>query len=190
MDSIIELDYALFHLVNSRLKTGLLDVLMPLITDDTTLFFFTLFILIGLFALYRKRDLSGFAVLVALVLISDKLTETLKALIARPRPCLSFESMGGSVELLIGCSSSYSFPSGHATNIFAAMVFISLKYPKWAPLLIAIAFLVAYSRVYVGVHYPADITVGGLVGTGLAFAAFYLEKYLKSFFCKSTEQGA
>ena len=164
MESLIKLDHTLFKLINSDLKTGFLDTLMPIITRDTNLFFLILLLLVVIFLIYRKRDIRGLVTLIILVFFSDFCTEKFKALFTRPRPCLSVEG----ANLLVGCSASYSFPSGHATNIFTAMVFLSLKYPKLSPLLLFIAFLVAYSRVYVGVHFPVDITAGALLGTIIA----------------------
>jgi undecaprenyl-diphosphatase len=173
MQSIETIDRALFTLFNSTLKTGFLDVLMPFITEDRNLFIIILLILASLFGLYRRRDRSGLFTLILLIIISDGLVQRLKELIGRARPCISLEN----AELLVGCSSSYSLPSGHATNIFAAMLFISFRYPKWAPLLMLFASVVAYSRVYVGVHYPADVAAGALFGSALAIAATYTEKY-------------
>ncbi|MBE9527603.1 MAG: phosphatase PAP2 family protein [Proteobacteria bacterium] len=173
MQSIIKFDHTLFTLFNSTLKAGFLDVLMPFITEDLNLFIIIVLILAGLFGLYRRRDTSGLFTLILLIIISDGLVQRLKELIGRARPCISIES----AELLVGCSSSYSLPSGHATNIFAAMLFISLRYPKLAPVLMAFACIVAYSRVYVGVHYPVDVAAGALLGSTFAIAATYIEKY-------------
>jgi undecaprenyl-diphosphatase len=171
MQTIEKIDGALFTLFNSTLKAGFLDVLMPFITEDLNLFIIILLILAGLFGLYRRRD--GLFTLILLIIISDGLVQRLKEIIGRARPCVSLDN----AVLLVGCSSSYSLPSGHATNIFAAMLFISLRYPKWAPALMIFASVVAYSRVYVGVHYPADVAAGALFGSALAIAATYTEKY-------------
>lgn len=68
-------------------------------------------------------------------------------------------------------ASSTSFPSGHAASTFSTAVALSKAYPKWyviAPSLLW-AGSVSYSRMYLGVHYPSDVTAGAVLGTGTAF---------------------
>jgi len=69
---------------------------------------------------------------------------------------------------------SLSLPSSHATNIFAAAVFLSFFFRKFWPLFYAIAILVGYSRVYLGVHFPFDVFIGSIAGTlcGMIIAWF------------------
>ena len=67
----------------------------------------------------RRKDRFGLLVLVLTVLVADLFANQLKHLIMRGRPCNVFDN----VRLVVGCTSSFSLPSGHATNIFGAMVF-------------------------------------------------------------------
>jgi len=75
---------------------------------------------------------------------------------------------------------SYSMPSGHTSFAFAAATSVSLQYPKWY--VIAPAYLwagaVGYSRLYIGVHYPSDVLVGAIVGTGSAFIAYKAQQWI------------
>jgi undecaprenyl-diphosphatase len=64
----------------------------------------------------------------------------------------------------LGCTGSYSFPSNHAVNNFAAATFFSSLYPRYKSVLFITASLVALSRVYLGLHYPSDIIAGAALG--------------------------
>jgi membrane-associated phospholipid phosphatase len=66
---------------------------------------------------------------------------------------------------------SASFPSGHAATAFAAAVAVGLLYPRLRKPLLALAALVALSRVYLGVHYLTDVVVGSLLGVAIGLAS-------------------
>lgn len=170
MNTIVNLDTRLFYLINSGLDSRPLDILMPFITREFNLNL--IIIAIILLMLLKSEDkigtLKSLVLLVLLILVSDFLSTALKGLFLRTRPCHAL----GSARLLVGCSGSYSFPSGHATNIFAAMVFLSTRHKKYTAPFLVIALAIAYSRVYVGVHYPTDVVFGALLGSccALVFA--------------------
>jgi membrane-associated phospholipid phosphatase len=69
---------------------------------------------------------------------------------------------------------SSSFPSGHAATAFAAAVAVALIYPRLGRPLLALAVVVAISRVYLGVHFLLDVTVGALLGIALGYAAAWI----------------
>jgi len=77
-------------------------------------------------------------------------------------------------------ASSYSFPSEHTSSAFSTATSLSLAYPKWY--VIAPAYLwacsAAYSRMYLGVHYPTDVLAGAVIGTACSFLSFKIEKWL------------
>jgi undecaprenyl-diphosphatase len=102
----------------------------------------------------------------ASVWCADLLALALKAAVGRPRPA---EAIPG-LETLIGGTVGASFPSGHAATSFAGAVFLGLLAPKAAPLLLALAVAVAFSRVYAGVHYPSDVLVGAALGAAVGAA--------------------
>jgi undecaprenyl-diphosphatase len=92
--------------------------------------------------------------------LSSLASTTLKLLVDRERPDTS---------ALIDLPASPSFPSGHATTAFAAAVALALLVPRWRWWALAFAAVVAYSRVYLGVHYWSDIVAGALLGAAVAW---------------------
>lgn len=98
----------------------------------------------------------------------------LKLAFDRPRPPERYEDF----ETLVGAPTSPAFPSGHAMTAFLGATLIAFSRARWAPWLYALAALVAWSRVYVGVHYPADVLAGAVYGTALAFAIRGLRRLL------------
>lgn len=134
------------------------------------------------YLLYRKLGVkNAFISLVcifALVVIMYGFTEVIKQLVARPRPC----QMGFDMRLLVDNCDGFSFYSRHTAVAFALAILIgkTLKpYYKYALLLMVIwSLLMAYSRIYVGKHFPGDVFVGLIVGliSGLLF--YKLQQYL------------
>jgi membrane-associated phospholipid phosphatase len=95
----------------------------------------------------------------------------IKQLVKRPRPFLTHSHL-----VPVYRPGEYSFPSGHTSSAFSVVTSLSRSYPKWY--VIAPSFLwaagVGYSRMYLGVHYPTDVTGGALLGAGTAFAWGFL----------------
>ena len=90
----------------------------------------------------------------------------LKPMIDRLRPCELHAE-----DLLMACPTDPSFPSGHTTASFAAAVAFGIFHPKWGMGLLTLAVLIAWSRLYLFVHWPSDVAVGILAGTISAAAA-------------------
>lgn len=107
---------------------------------------------------------------VALTVIAVALAEWsamgIKALVDRERPSLRYAEP----EPLVHTLHDASFPSGHAATSFAAATILSFAWPRLAPILFLLAAAVAFSRVYVGVHYPLDIIGGAVLGVLVATA--------------------
>ncbi|MFQ5441403.1 MAG: phosphatase PAP2 family protein [Thermodesulfobacteriota bacterium] len=172
MDALARFDASLFHIINRGLSNPFFDFLMPFITDKSHLVFVILAAALLVFFKGRRRDVRGLVLVLVTVLVSDFFSSTFKNVFLRVRPCHGLED----VLLLVGCGGSYSMPSGHATNIFAAMVLLSTRYKKFTPLFLLLAAAVAYSRVYVGVHYPLDVIAGAALGTVCAFVFSELDR--------------
>ena len=100
------------------------------------------------------------------VAVADLSATALKALIDRPRPPFRYAEP----KPLVAVPHDGSFPSGHAATSFAAATMLSFAFPALAPALLILAAAVAFSRVYVGVHYPLDIVGGAVLGVLVATA--------------------
>ena len=120
-------------------------------------------------ALATRRSVA-FAVLLTAssVWTADLLALSVKAAVARPRPNTTIPE----ADPLIGAG-GWSFPSGHAATAFAGAVALTYLSRSGGPLFFLLAAAIAFSRVYVGVHYPGDVLAGAALGTavGLAWVA-------------------
>lgn len=116
------------------------------------------------------------------ILICDHLSSSiLKPMIARLRPCNNSDIFE-SVNLLVHCGTGFSFPSSHATNHFGLSVFLYFGVVResrpLAYLLLIWATLVCFAQIYVGLHFPLDVFIGGLLGSLIGFVFYKI--YIKS----------
>lgn len=119
-----------------------------------------IWIVAALFLIFQNKNMlkrEGFTIAVALIIFSVLGLLILKPIIARPRP---FVAQG--VDILIKEPMGFSFPSGHTGSSFAAASVIYFYNKKRGLLALILATLIAFSRMYLFVHYPSDI-VGGLI---------------------------
>ncbi len=119
-------------------------------------------------AVYRRWGV--FALTVIAIALADWSSSGLKALFERPRPPLRYPEP----KTLVPLPHDASFPSGHAATSFAAATMLSFTFPRFAPPLYVLAAAVAFSRVYVGVHYPLDVIGGAILGALVAIALRFL----------------
>jgi undecaprenyl-diphosphatase len=166
-------DKRIFLFLNG-LHQDWLDYPMQLISGKLTWLPLYL-VLIGLLIYRFRRKVIGYFITIALcITAADQFASGLmKPLVKRLRPCREPEIMD-QVYALSGCG-QYGFMSSHAANSFALAVFMGFALSKFSEgkmLTISLfvwATIVAYSRIYVGVHYPADVICGGLSGGLWAF---------------------
>ncbi len=175
LEKAIQIDAGLFYLLNYKAQNVVFDFLMPVLTNlDYWRIPFVL-LAISLLVFGQKRGRVAVLLLVLGITLSDQVCNNLlKPLVGRARPCNVLDN----VHLLVSCTRSFSFPSSHATNIFTGTILLSFVYPRLRIALIGVAVLVAYSRVYVGVHYPFDVAAGIILGIVCALTIIVLDRLL------------
>jgi undecaprenyl-diphosphatase len=171
MNGFIEFDHELFHRINHDWSNSIFDAIFPNITDlhRNPYFVGLLVVLLG-FWIWQKRieAIRWILVLAFSLALSDGISyRIIKHTTERLRP----SEAGLQVDLRTNLHSGSSFPSNHAANVFAGATVLSLAFPVWSGLFFIIAAAVAYSRVYVGVHFPLDVFAGALLGSALGWAA-------------------
>ncbi len=178
-DWLANIDTNLFIFLNGKLANPVFDAVMPIITNDWLLRVVFLIIVVSLAIFGKKQGRIAAVLCVIAVGCSDQMSSHLiKPLVSRLRPC----HVVASVHLLINCSQGLSFPSSHAANSFAPAVLMSFFYPKKVWLFLAIAAVVAYSRIVVGVHYPFDVAAGAVVGAICGIVIVVIYRYVNARF--------
>jgi undecaprenyl-diphosphatase len=125
----------------------------------------------GVLAIRWRRPWFFAAVVVADV-VADVISLILRQVIDRPRPFLVHPLP----RPLVHPPSTGSFPSGHSATAFACATVIAWAEPRLAVPIFVLAALVAWSRVYVGVHYPLDVIGGAALGIAVGAAVVYLAR--------------
>ncbi|MFL2982818.1 MAG: phosphatase PAP2 family protein [Candidatus Neomarinimicrobiota bacterium] len=140
----------------------ILDDLMPFITNADNWAIPILFLIVFLGLKGGKRGKITLVLIIISLSLSDAIcAHVLKPFFERIRP--SHAAIEG-LNLLVSKGGKWSMPSNHAANMFSLAVILSYFYDKIKISIFALASLIALSRVYVGVHYPGDIIIGGFLG--------------------------
>ncbi len=166
MDFILNADTSVLMFIREHFTCAFLDFLMPIITLLGEYGAFPIAVCITLLCL-KKTRLAGFEMAVAIIMGFVIVNLTLKPLVARVRP---YDAIEG-IKLLIEAQSDYSFPSGHTLIAFECAGVISRNYTSFAPYVFVMASLVAFSRLYLFVHYPTDVLASVILGLLFAFAS-------------------
>jgi len=175
LEKILSLDQQLFVFLNG-LGSEQFDTFWLFITKQSN---WTPFFLLLLFFVYKKKGVKQtlFVVLFIAVLITftDQTTNLIKNAVQRLRPCNNEEILA--TIRIVKSSKTFSFFSGHATNSMAVATFLFLLFKskfKYLGFLFLWPLLFAYSRIYLGLHYPLDIVSGYFFGAFSGFLCYKL----------------
>lgn len=187
-DSFLNFDLSIFQWVQS-IQNGFLDMFFKIYTTlgEAGILFIAIAVPLMLTKKYRKVGLTMIIALVVMVIGNNVI---LKSIFARPRPfnldpdkyAWWFKSYV--FPEIVSRPSSYSFPSGHTSSAFAAAFAAMAHNRKWGTLLMVLAFLMGFSRIYVEVHYPSDVIGGFFVGIIYALIGILLAKLLFPIYSK------
>jgi undecaprenyl-diphosphatase len=173
-------DKDLFLFLNG-MHSPLWDYSMTLftLTPVWILFYGTILFIIG--KKYGKKSLFIFVSVILLILFADQFSNLLKHTVQRLRPS-NDPAFSQLVHVFFRKGGLYGFVSAHAANTFAIATFTSLLFRnrRYTAFILPWAMMIAYTRVYLGVHYPGDILGGALLGVGVGIGIFKLLNYAES----------
>ncbi len=161
--SVFEGNFLLF--LQDFIRFPILDTFFTFVTHlgDSGIIWIAIGIILLIMPKHRRE---GVCVLTALLIGFLITNAALKNLIARPRPYTLIEGLS----ILIPEPADFSFPSGHACSSFAAAVtMLRLSDRRAGIAAVILAFVISFSRLYIGVHFPTDVLAGILIGTVSAF---------------------
>lgn len=183
----MSLNTQIFYFFNHAFQNPVFDAIMPFWTELGSFeFIFFLVIAILIYAYIKNNETLKNIMLLSLIslLLSGFFVVLLKNGFQEPRPFMSLDN----VHLLVNETDPNSFPSGHTSSTFAVVTFVLLnigqlvkKHTKLVSIcLIIFAISIPFSRMYVGVHYPGDVLIGGIFGLASAFVVNHFKEQILS----------
>ena len=175
IDQLVELDKELFLFLNG-LHAPWLDPLMVLLSNTWFSIPLYVFLLYHIVKEYKKDTWPILLTIGLTILLTDQVTSTfMKPFFERLRPSRE-PALEGVIHLINGYrGGTYGFASSHAANTFGTAMFLYLVFRNtkpWMGWLFLWAAIVSYTRIYLGVHYPGDIIVGGMIGIFFGWISF------------------
>ncbi len=168
---IFYLDYTVWYYLNVQWHNPVLDLIVPFLRNQWFWAPLYLFLLLFMPMNFGKKGwLWCLGFLITFGLTDSISADLIKPFFHRLRPCNTSELMG-LVHIIVPCGSGYSFPSSHASNHFGMAFFgawtLKNTYKSIWWIAVPWAIIVSYAQVYVGVHFPLDVTCGAALGIGI-----------------------
>ncbi len=173
INSLNVYEIPILDFIQTHFRCGFLDATMPIITrlGDKGLFWIAVAIVMLFFRKTRKTGWTvGGALLLGLIFVNI----LIKPLAGRMRP-YDFNS---AVQLLIPAESDFSFPSGHTVASFEAATALMLRDKRFGIPALVLAVIIAFSRLYLYVHYPTDVLAAVLLGILFGILSFLIVNFI------------
>lgn len=158
---ITQADFAVLYWIREHLCCGFLDAVMPVLSDSMNAGIPCILLAAVLLCVPKTRR-TGLAIGIALASGFLFGNMVVKSVVARVRPY----EVDTLIELLVERLSDFSFPSGHAIACFGTATVLTVRHRKAGVAALVLAALVAFSRLYLFVHYPTDVLAGTVIGVG------------------------
>ena len=175
----VTFDLPILDWIAANMRNPILDAAMPIITllGDAGIFWIVVSVLLMFTKKYRKLGLGmAFAMVMGLLVCNVYLKPT----IARIRPYdFQEQYLGVVIELLIDKQHDFAFPSGHTIASFEACTVLLLGSKKLGIPATILAILIAFSRLYLYVHYPTDVIASIVLGTIFGIIGYFLAQKIK-----------
>jgi membrane-associated phospholipid phosphatase len=165
------IDVSLFRFINATLANPFFDKLMPFVSDSP--WFPCLFLVLAVFLVWKggaRGRICALMLVLSLCLGNWLVGDSIKNAVGRLRP---FQTLPD-VILRVGKGGSFSLPSSHAANWCSAALVLLVYYRRSAWAMWPLAFLVCFSRIYNGVHYPSDVLAGAVLGAGYSASIIWM----------------
>lgn len=179
----VSFDLPILEWIQANLQSGFMDTIWPIITlfGDAGIFWMVWATLLLFIPKHRRTGLGMWFALAMGLLICNI---TLKPLVGRMRPYdFQIQELGKTWndilvggKLLVETPHDFSFPSGHTIASFEAATAIAIHNKKWGVPALVLACLIAFSRLYLYVHYPTDVLASVVLGIGFAFLGSWMVK--------------
>lgn len=173
MGVLQSIDWWILHFIRDNFVCGFLDFVMPKFTllGDKGIIWIAISLVLIATKKYRKCGLLCLAGMVIGLVVGNVF---LKNLAARPRPCWIED-----VNMIVSIPGDFSFPSGHTLSSVISTVILMLTNKKFGWFAIPLTVIVAFSRLYLYVHFPTDVVFGAILGVAIGFFTWFLSKKIK-----------
>lgn len=163
------LDISILQLINLSYHNIVLDNIFLMISNMGIIGFWVM-VSVLLYLFGNKKGKKVAKKMIIVLLITTVITSVVKLVVMRPRPYVELTNL-----ILLDLGTDYSFPSGHTTTATAMAYTLTKEYHNW--IFMIIPLMVAFSRMYIGVHYPSDVLGGFLLGICMVYLCEYFFKF-------------
>lgn len=184
MNGLNPFDQAVMGFIQAHCHNPFTDGLFPAVTYLGEMGVVWIVLGLLLMILGKKSGWRPIGALIILAMLAGLLIgeAALKNVVCRARP---FQDFPAYTQLLIAPPSGYSFPSGHSCSSFAAAAVLFCRNRRWGSAALVLAALIAFSRVFLFVHYPTDVLAGAALGLLCGLGTVWLYRRAQGRFAKS-----